>query len=89
MSGRESKQEGGILKSSRTGLNEPRDSANPDKVEFKEDLEEEQDTVNELPTQAQPAAVIYDPYDANKGSCLTFTYKEGLICKILPNGDIQ
>lgn len=94
LDGRESKQEG-ILKTSsspsKTNLDAKRDSTNPsgDKVEFKEELEEDQDTVNELPTQAKPSAIIYDPYDKNKGACLTFTYKEGLIAKILPNGDIQ
>ena len=52
MSGRESKQDGILKKPSQTNLNEKRESTNPDKVEFKEELEEEQDTVNELPTQA-------------------------------------
>ena len=38
---------------------------------------------------ARATTLIYDPYTANQGSCLTFTFKEGLIAKVLPNGDIQ
>jgi hypothetical protein len=47
------------------------------------------DKEDEKPTIAIPKQPeIYDPYDENKGSCLTFSYKEGLVAKVLPNGDV-
>lgn len=32
----------------------------------------------------------FDPdYEADRGASLTFTYKEGLVVQILPNGNVQ
>ena len=32
----------------------------------------------------------FDPdYEADRGTCMTFTYKEGLVVQILPNGSVQ
>lgn len=34
--------------------------------------------------------LMYDPnYEADKGASMTFTYKEGLVVQILPNGNVQ
>jgi hypothetical protein len=30
-----------------------------------------------------------DSYDANKGASLTFTFNEGLVINVKPNGDIE
>lgn len=32
----------------------------------------------------------FDPdYEADRGASMTFTYKEGLVVQILPNGNVQ
>ena len=34
--------------------------------------------------------VTFDPdYEPDRGASLTFTYKEGLVVQILPNGNVQ
>jgi len=34
--------------------------------------------------------INFDPnYEADRGASMTFTYKEGLVVQILPNGNVQ
>lgn len=51
--------------------------------------DEEEKKHQEALAAVEASKQIYDPYDEFKGSSLTFTYKEGLVAKVLPNGDIS
>lgn len=42
------------------------------------------------PMAVSKSQLMYDPnYEADKGASMTFTYKEGLVVQILPNGNVQ
>jgi len=76
------------------GSSKPEDEADKENVgdinnvNFNEDVTSEPEEKPETVKLPESKAIIHDPYDENIGSCLTFTYKQGLVAKILPNGDI-
>ena len=42
------------------------------------------------PMAVSKSQLMYDPnYESDKGASMTFTYKEGLVVQILPNGNVQ
>ena len=41
-------------------------------------------------SQMGKSQLNFDPnYEADRGTSMTFTYKEGLVVQILPNGNVQ
>lgn len=83
-------QENAKEKETIDSIKDPTDGAKTVTIDASQPEEGKQGAADAQQSQMNKSQISFDPdYEADRGTSMTFTYKEGLVVQILPNGNVQ
>ena len=83
-------QENAKEKETIDSIKDPTEGTKTVTIDASQPEEGKQGAADAQQSQMNKSQISFDPdYEADRGTCMTFTYKEGLVVQILPNGNVQ